>query len=114
MIRQYREKRSLNELNVNPRKEISTLEWDGLRPYRSLSILANWAGPGANGCYLDGLERGQAATGILVFRGPVGLVTVGDGDFITKHGSDLMRHRRSDWLNHWELVKETTEDRVAL
>ena len=112
MIRQYREKNP--HAPTYPALEVYALEWNSHRPYESLSILANWAGPGANGCYLDGLERGQDATGILVFRSAGGLVSVADGDFITKFEGQLVRHDRKSWLGKWELLKETTEDRVAL
>lgn len=121
MIRQYRERRSgnFNELKIEPQVplEISALEWNGKRPYSSLNILVNWAGHLANSCYLDGLERGESATGILVFRrGDIdGLTSVHDGDFITKHPGGLYRHDRRNFLERYELLPElTNEERATL
>ena len=114
MIRQYREKNADKPCPHEPR-EIPALEWNGKHPYSSLSILVNWAGHLANSCYLDGLERGKAATGVLVFRASGGLISVKDGDFISKNDGQLTRHEKKKFLEEWEVLPElTTEERVTL
>lgn len=114
MIRQYREKNADKPCPHVPR-EISALEWNAHRPYSSLSILCNWAAHLANSCYLDGLERGKEATGVLVFRASGGLISVKDGDFVTREEGALCRHEKKKFLEEWQVLPElTTEERVAL